>query len=166
MANSFTFLADLEAGRCSNTAEVYLLRFWEARIVSQDVDALAPTFLSGKDKSLGVLCPKLNVGLYMMWSIYWRALGVHSLSSEFFCSFHSELILFFEKGRIFTLRKVLFIFLALYLNSRYTLNSSQCFFALSHFLVFERMLFDLYFCLHEEGLKEGFGNSSMCSSSH
>ncbi|KAL0677823.1 hypothetical protein Bca4012_005804 [Brassica carinata] len=57
MANSFTLLADLEAGRCSNTAEVYLLRFWEARIVSQDVDALAPTFLSGKDKSLGVLCP-------------------------------------------------------------------------------------------------------------
>lgn len=33
MANSFTLLADLRAGRCSNTAEVRLLRFWEARNV-------------------------------------------------------------------------------------------------------------------------------------
>ncbi|KAG2298749.1 hypothetical protein Bca4012_010244 [Brassica carinata] len=31
MANSYTLLADLKAGRCSNTAEVRLLRFWEAR---------------------------------------------------------------------------------------------------------------------------------------
>ncbi|KAF3605792.1 hypothetical protein DY000_02048517 [Brassica cretica] len=31
MANSYTLLADLRAGRCSNTAEVRLLRFWEAR---------------------------------------------------------------------------------------------------------------------------------------
>ncbi|CAF1707794.1 unnamed protein product [Brassica oleracea var. botrytis] len=40
MANSFTFLADLEAGRCSNTAEVYLLRrfergFWQLEYVQQ-----------------------------------------------------------------------------------------------------------------------------------
>lgn len=31
MANSYTLLADLKTGRCSNTAEVRLLRFWEAR---------------------------------------------------------------------------------------------------------------------------------------
>ncbi|KAH0881136.1 hypothetical protein HID58_068530 [Brassica napus] len=31
MANSYTLLADLRAGRCSNTVEVRLLRFWEAR---------------------------------------------------------------------------------------------------------------------------------------
>ncbi|CAN6920195.1 unnamed protein product [Brassica oleracea var. botrytis] len=30
MANSYTLLASLMAGRCSNTAEVHLLRFWEA----------------------------------------------------------------------------------------------------------------------------------------
>ncbi|CAN7077842.1 unnamed protein product [Brassica oleracea var. botrytis] len=30
MANSFTLLADIKAGRCSTTAEVRLLRFWEA----------------------------------------------------------------------------------------------------------------------------------------
>ncbi|CAH8390557.1 unnamed protein product [Eruca vesicaria subsp. sativa] len=30
MANSYTLLADLNAGRCSNTAEVWLLRFWKA----------------------------------------------------------------------------------------------------------------------------------------
>ncbi|KAF8096421.1 hypothetical protein N665_0309s0047 [Sinapis alba] len=33
MANSQILLADLKAGRCSNTAEVRLLRFWEARNV-------------------------------------------------------------------------------------------------------------------------------------
>ncbi|CAH8347879.1 unnamed protein product [Eruca vesicaria subsp. sativa] len=31
MANSYTLLTDLKAGRCSNTAEVRLLRLWEAR---------------------------------------------------------------------------------------------------------------------------------------
>ncbi|KAF2540001.1 hypothetical protein F2Q68_00031942 [Brassica cretica] len=30
MANSFTLLADIKACRCSTTAEVRLLRFWEA----------------------------------------------------------------------------------------------------------------------------------------
>ncbi|WZY92342.1 hypothetical protein YC2023_064671 [Brassica napus] len=30
MANSFTLLADIKAGRCSTTAEIRLLRFWEA----------------------------------------------------------------------------------------------------------------------------------------
>lgn len=30
MANSQVLLADLKAGRCSNVAEVRLLRFWEA----------------------------------------------------------------------------------------------------------------------------------------
>ncbi|CAF1918840.1 unnamed protein product [Brassica napus] len=33
MANTFILLADLKAGRCSNTADVRLLRFWEARNV-------------------------------------------------------------------------------------------------------------------------------------
>ncbi|CAH8389762.1 unnamed protein product [Eruca vesicaria subsp. sativa] len=31
MANSYTLLSDLKAGRCSNSAEIRLLRFWEAR---------------------------------------------------------------------------------------------------------------------------------------
>ncbi|KAL0826959.1 hypothetical protein Bca101_050636 [Brassica carinata] len=33
MANTFILLADLKAGRCSNTADIRLLRFWEARNV-------------------------------------------------------------------------------------------------------------------------------------
>ena len=40
------------------------------------------------------------------------------------------------------------------------------FFVLSHYLVFERMVFDLYFCLQEERSREGFGILSICSSSH
>ncbi|KAL0885430.1 hypothetical protein Bca101_009412 [Brassica carinata] len=35
MANSYTLLANLRAGRCSNTAEVSLLRFWEARNINR-----------------------------------------------------------------------------------------------------------------------------------
>nr|VDD29709.1 unnamed protein product [Brassica oleracea] len=31
MSSSYVLLANLRAGRCSNTAEVRLLRFWEAR---------------------------------------------------------------------------------------------------------------------------------------
>ncbi|CAH8285169.1 unnamed protein product [Eruca vesicaria subsp. sativa] len=36
MANSYTLLADLKAGRCSNTAEIRLLRFWEARNLNKN----------------------------------------------------------------------------------------------------------------------------------
>ncbi|KAG2311629.1 hypothetical protein Bca52824_023186 [Brassica carinata] len=35
MANSYTVLADLRAGRCSNVAEVRLLRFWEAKNINK-----------------------------------------------------------------------------------------------------------------------------------
>ncbi|CAN6876937.1 unnamed protein product [Brassica oleracea] len=35
MANSYTLLANLRVGRCSNTAEVRLLRFWEARNINK-----------------------------------------------------------------------------------------------------------------------------------
>ncbi|KAL0733358.1 hypothetical protein Bca4012_009568 [Brassica carinata] len=35
MANSYTLLADLRAERCSNTAEVRLLRLWEARNINR-----------------------------------------------------------------------------------------------------------------------------------
>ncbi|CAF2071701.1 unnamed protein product [Brassica napus] len=35
MANSYTVLVDLRAGRCSNTAEVRLLRFWEAKNINK-----------------------------------------------------------------------------------------------------------------------------------
>ncbi|WZZ34181.1 hypothetical protein YC2023_017582 [Brassica napus] len=35
MANSYTVLADLRAGRCFNTAEVRLLRFWEAKNINK-----------------------------------------------------------------------------------------------------------------------------------
>ncbi|CAG7888369.1 unnamed protein product [Brassica rapa] len=65
----------------------------------------------------------------MMWPIYWRASGFG-----------------LENGSIFTLGKVLFRFFALYINSKYTLNSPQCFFfVLSQYLIFEKMVFDIYF---------------------
>ncbi|WZZ63905.1 hypothetical protein YC2023_075275 [Brassica napus] len=35
MANSYTVLADLRAGRCFNTTEVRLLRFWEAKNIKK-----------------------------------------------------------------------------------------------------------------------------------
>ncbi|KAF3526847.1 hypothetical protein F2Q69_00048179 [Brassica cretica] len=36
MANSSVFLADLKASRCTSTAQVRLLRFWEDRNVNRD----------------------------------------------------------------------------------------------------------------------------------
>ncbi|CAH8367729.1 unnamed protein product [Eruca vesicaria subsp. sativa] len=36
MANSYTLLADLKAGRCSHSAEIRLLRFWEARNLNKN----------------------------------------------------------------------------------------------------------------------------------
>ncbi|WZY95681.1 hypothetical protein YC2023_113010 [Brassica napus] len=36
MANSSVFLADLKASRCTSTAQVRLLRFWEDRNVKRD----------------------------------------------------------------------------------------------------------------------------------
>ncbi|CAN6899613.1 unnamed protein product [Brassica oleracea] len=34
-SNSYTLLENLRAGRCSNTAEVHLLRFWEAKNINK-----------------------------------------------------------------------------------------------------------------------------------
>lgn len=63
-----TLLADLEeASCCSTPAEVHLLRFWEARIVSQDSDALTPIFFS--NKSLGVLGPSIYTYLSLSLSL-------------------------------------------------------------------------------------------------
>lgn len=38
---SYTLLADLRAGRCSNTVEVRLLRFWEARNINKGGELLS-----------------------------------------------------------------------------------------------------------------------------
>ncbi|KAL0721881.1 hypothetical protein Bca4012_036480 [Brassica carinata] len=41
MANSSIFFADLKAGRCSNSAEVGLLRFWEAISVKKSSELMS-----------------------------------------------------------------------------------------------------------------------------
>ncbi|KAL0690402.1 hypothetical protein Bca4012_090080 [Brassica carinata] len=51
MANSCTLLADLKAGRCSNTAEVRLLRFWEARNVKKGGELMSVDMLLLDEKS-------------------------------------------------------------------------------------------------------------------
>ncbi|CAN7094749.1 replication protein A 70 kDa DNA-binding subunit A [Brassica rapa] len=45
MANSRVLLADLKAGRCSNVAEVRLLRFWEARNVRKGGELMSVDML-------------------------------------------------------------------------------------------------------------------------
>nr|VDD36846.1 unnamed protein product [Brassica oleracea] len=45
MANSRVLLADLKAGRCSNVAEVRLLRFWEARNVRKGGEPMSVDML-------------------------------------------------------------------------------------------------------------------------
>ena len=49
MVPTYTLLADLRAGRCSNTAEVRLLRFWEARKVRNRLTEGSVYSLSGFD---------------------------------------------------------------------------------------------------------------------
>ncbi|KAJ4890661.1 hypothetical protein Rs2_30409 [Raphanus sativus] len=45
MANLYILLADLRAGRCSNTAEVRLLRFWEARNINKGGELMSVEML-------------------------------------------------------------------------------------------------------------------------
>ncbi|CAF1920723.1 unnamed protein product [Brassica napus] len=45
MANSYTLLQNLRAGRCSNTAEVRLLRFWEAKNINKGGELISVDML-------------------------------------------------------------------------------------------------------------------------
>ncbi|KAL0723590.1 hypothetical protein Bca4012_038189 [Brassica carinata] len=45
MSNLYTLLADLRAGRCSNTAEVRLLRLWEARNINKGGELMSVEML-------------------------------------------------------------------------------------------------------------------------
>lgn len=45
MASSYTLLANLRAGRCSNTAEVRLLRSWEARNINKGGELISVDML-------------------------------------------------------------------------------------------------------------------------
>ena len=45
MATTYTLLADLRAGRCSKTAEVCLLRFWEARNINKGKELMSVDML-------------------------------------------------------------------------------------------------------------------------
>ncbi|KAF3538039.1 hypothetical protein F2Q69_00020147 [Brassica cretica] len=45
MATTYTLFADLRAGRCSNTAEVCLLRFWEARNINKGKELMSVDML-------------------------------------------------------------------------------------------------------------------------
>ena len=62
MANSYTFLANLRAGRCSNTAEVRLLRFWEARNINKGGELMSIELLL-IDEAVSVL-PRFNLCSY------------------------------------------------------------------------------------------------------
>ncbi|KAL0750574.1 hypothetical protein Bca101_032577 [Brassica carinata] len=45
MATSYTLLADLRVGRCSNTAKVHLLRVWEARNINKGGELMSVDML-------------------------------------------------------------------------------------------------------------------------
>ncbi|KAG5415532.1 hypothetical protein IGI04_003099 [Brassica rapa subsp. trilocularis] len=55
MANSYTLLANLRASRCSNTAEVRLLRFWEARNINKGGELMSIEMLL-IDEALSTNC--------------------------------------------------------------------------------------------------------------
>ncbi|KAG2326641.1 hypothetical protein Bca52824_009369 [Brassica carinata] len=60
MANSYTLLANLRAGRCSNTAEVRLLRFWEARNINKGGELMSLEMLLINEVEAGEV-PQLAV---------------------------------------------------------------------------------------------------------
>ncbi|CDY71705.1 BnaUnng04540D [Brassica napus] len=82
MANSYTLLANLRAGRCSNTAEVRLLRFWEARNINKEGELMSIEMLL-IDEAVSVL-PRF----YM--------LKIQSFFLFFFTDFHDS-ALFWKK---------------------------------------------------------------------
>ncbi|KAF2561453.1 hypothetical protein F2Q70_00015586 [Brassica cretica] len=45
MTTTYTLLTDLRAGRCPNTAEVCLLRFWEARNINKGKELMSVDML-------------------------------------------------------------------------------------------------------------------------
>ncbi|CAH8337379.1 unnamed protein product [Eruca vesicaria subsp. sativa] len=51
MANSYTVIAYLRAGRCSNAAEVLLLRFWEARKINKRGQLMSVMLLIDEHKT-------------------------------------------------------------------------------------------------------------------
>ncbi|KAH0915612.1 hypothetical protein HID58_030058 [Brassica napus] len=56
MANSYTLLTNLRAGRCSNTAEVHLLKFWEARNINKGEELMSIEMLL-IDEAINSLIP-------------------------------------------------------------------------------------------------------------
>ncbi|KAL0720988.1 hypothetical protein Bca4012_035587 [Brassica carinata] len=63
MANSYTLLANLRAGRCSNTAEVRLLRFWEARNINKGGELMSLEMLLINEVVLPMSLKAGGVGL-------------------------------------------------------------------------------------------------------
>ena len=102
-----------------------------------------------------------------------ESIGIHSLTFFWKKLAHctlSELIPYLtqvclEKARIFTLGKVLSRFLSLYINSRYTLNSSPCcLFCLT--IWFLRECFLIFTFVYRKKVWERVLASHICSSSH
>lgn len=51
---SFTMLADLKYGRCSTTAEVRILRFWEARNIKRGGELMGVDMLLINEQVIGL----------------------------------------------------------------------------------------------------------------
>ncbi|KAL0667961.1 hypothetical protein Bca4012_030665 [Brassica carinata] len=62
MANSQVLLADLKAGHCSNVAEVWLLRFWEARNVRKGGELTIVNMLFVDENLYRLLTFKYSLG--------------------------------------------------------------------------------------------------------
>ncbi|CDY50279.1 BnaAnng10430D [Brassica napus] len=71
MANSYTVLADLRAGRCFNTAEVRLLRFWEAKNINK----------RGQQMSVEMLLVDEHVIFHDLLRLLQGSISVHRLNT-------------------------------------------------------------------------------------
>ncbi|WZZ51191.1 hypothetical protein YC2023_051298 [Brassica napus] len=101
MANSQVLLADLKAGHCSNVAEVWLLRFWEARNVRKGGELTIVNMLFVDENLYRLLTFKYSLG-YSIEDVHPNG-GIKKFKSSvysnvsFFQSFYSFFQLFYSQ---------------------------------------------------------------------
>lgn len=104
--SSYVLLANLRAGRCSNTAEVRLLRFWEARNVRKDGELMSLDMLLLDEQVNPIVFCFLFLSVRSCCLIVWFILGssqstlIHgSINSSRVDTFRSRL----SEGSVYSL---------------------------------------------------------------
>ncbi|KAF2546621.1 hypothetical protein F2Q70_00023093 [Brassica cretica] len=85
MANSYTLLANLRAGRCSNTAEVRLLMFWEASNINKRGELMSIEILLIDEAGVFLLFTNVSSGNVLLKDQFTLSAGLtlHAANPKF-----------------------------------------------------------------------------------